>query len=138
MPDSLVKCDYCGEDAKLVKGTKIYPHRSDLAHLNFHYCDNGHSPAYVGCHKQHPKYSPDGTTPLGRLADAELRAAKSAAHAAFDPLWRDKGVFKSRGEAYGWLACEMGLPKSECHIGMFDVEQCEQAKDIVLRRKLEL
>lgn len=34
--------------------------------------------AWVGCHK--------GTTqPLGRLANAELRKAKMAAHAAFDP-----------------------------------------------------
>ena len=46
-----------------------------------------------------------------------------AAHAAFDPLWKSGQM--SRSKAYSLLAQKMGLPKSETHIGMFDVEQCE-------------
>jgi len=61
--------------------------------------------------------------PLGRLANAELRAAKRAAHAAFDPIW--KGGDMSRHAAYGWLAKQLGISRANCHIGMFDVDGCE-------------
>lgn len=79
--------------------------------------------AWVGCH-------PGTTAPLGRLADSELRRAKQAAHAAFDPLWKrkmrresvDKGVARNAG--YAWLAEQLGIHRSECHIGMFDVATC--------------
>ena len=27
-----------------------------------------------------------------------------------------------RGQAYGWLAEQLGIDKSDCHIGMFDVQ----------------
>lgn len=113
-------CEYCGNQAQLVKGAKIYPHRPDLYHKDFYYCDNGHEPAYVGCHRGTIK-------PLGRLADKELRSAKSRAHAEFDPMWRDKpSYFKSRGKAYNWLANKMKKPSHETHIGMFNIEECEQ------------
>lgn len=112
-------CPYCNTKSVLVKGDKIYPYRYDLYNLNFYYCDNGHSPAYVGCHKGTIK-------PLGRLADTELRKAKSEAHKAFDPIWRNG--FMRRGDAYSWLAKVMGVSKKDCHIGMFDVDQCKKVK----------
>lgn len=57
-------CSYCNNEAKLVSGNVIYPHRPDLAYLRFWQC--APCAAYVGCHK--------GTTkPLGRIANAELR-----------------------------------------------------------------
>lgn len=59
-----VKCDYCGKDAELVTGDVIYPHRSDLAPLKFWRCED--CEAYVGCHKQHPKWSPNGDRSCGR------------------------------------------------------------------------
>lgn len=112
-----VTCPYCGNDAKLVGGVTIYPHRPNLYEKKFWYCDNGHPAAYVGCHKNSKTHAP-----LGRLADAELRGAKKAAHAAFDPLWKS-GKMK-RQSAYKWLANELGIPGKLCHIGMFDVTQC--------------
>lgn len=79
--------------------------------------------AYVGVHKGTDK-------PLGRLANAELRYWKRAAHAAFDPLWK-YGRFKGfRDVAYGWLAKRMGLPMELTHIGMFDVDQCKKVIQI--------
>jgi hypothetical protein len=74
--------------------------------------------AWVGTHKNSPTHAP-----LGRLANAELRAAKRAAHAAFDPLW--KGGQMSRSKAYALLAQKMGIDPKDSHIGMFDVEQCK-------------
>lgn len=118
-------CDYCSKPAELVGGDVIYPHRPDLADKKFwlcRFCD-----AYVGCHRSGAWTEAgisDGTMPLGRLANAELRLAKSQAHAAFDPLWR-KGVL-SRSAAYAWLSRELGVPKNKCHIGMFDTQTCRR------------
>jgi hypothetical protein len=118
-----VKCDYCGNDAEFVGGDVIYPHRPDLASKKFYACFP--CDARAGCHPDHTAKGGGqgkGDTPLGRLANAELRKAKMMAHAAFDPLWRSGKM--SRRRAYALLADRMGLAESDCHIGMFDVNQC--------------
>lgn len=108
-------CLYCQQPAKLVSGEAIYEHRPDLWNLSFWSC--GPCKAWTGCHK--------GTDrPLGRLADNELRALKSRAHAAFDPLWK-WGSFDRQG-AYLWLSKKLNVPLEHCHIGMFDAEQCRK------------
>ena len=111
-----VICDYCNIATRLAKGSEIYPHRPDLSSLNFYLCDS--CGAYVGCHK-----NGDGKRPLGRVANEKLRKAKSKAHAAFDPIWKSGKM--TRGAAYSALAKSMGIYKEQCHIGMFNVEQCE-------------
>lgn len=79
--------------------------------------------AYVGVHI--------GTDrPKGSLANAELRGWRKAAHASFDPLWQD-GPFKKRNAAYRWLSEQMKLPIEQTHIGMFTVEQCKAALEII-------
>jgi hypothetical protein len=67
--------------------------------------------------------------PLGRLARASLRKAKQRAHAAFDPIWR--GGRMSRDKAYKWLAGKLGIPKGDCHIGMFDERMCAKVEEIM-------
>lgn len=121
-----ITCDYCRQPAPLVTGRELYPHRPDLWEKNFYRC--APCDAHVGCHP--PEDSPrggmgDGTVPLGRLANAELRRLKSAAHASFDPLWQ--GSRMRRRDAYLWLAQELGIEPHECHIGMFDEDQCRRA-----------
>lgn len=87
--------------------------------------------AWVGCHK--------GTQiPLGRIANKELREWKKRAHAAFDPLWKRRFILgkfnegpsysksKARNAGYGWLAKQLGIKRRDCHIGLFDVEQCQK------------
>lgn len=77
-------------------------------------------------------------TPLGHLANKELRDARMAAHRLFDPLWlrkmRKDNIQKghARRLAYEWLSKEMGLPRKKCHIAMFSVEQCKQVVAICL------
>lgn len=113
-----VICDYCGRKAELVDSKVIYGTSYGMMYLCRH-CN-----AYVGCHK--------GTDrPLGRLADAELRYWKKAAHAVFDPLWRQGRFRGQRKAAYEWLAEQMELPVEQTHIGMFDIAQCKQAIKIV-------
>lgn len=121
---TIVRCPYCRQDAVLVTGEVMYPHRPDLHQKKFWRCEP--CAAWVGCH--------DGTTnPLGRLADAELRAAKSAAHAAFDPLWTRPGGMR-RKDAYKWLADQLQMPPSRCHIGWFDLEKCRAVVAAVQER----
>lgn len=107
------RCDYCGRDAVLVTGADIYPHLPELHAKQFWCC--APCGAYVGCH-------PGTERPLGRLANAELRRAKVAAHGAFDLLWRARGW--KRNAAYRWLADQLGIDREQCHIGMFNVATC--------------
>lgn len=120
-------CPYCKSFSKLVTGKEVYPHRKDLFSLTFYQCKP--CEAFVGTHK--------GTTnPLGRLANARLRKAKSAAHRAFDPLWR-LGDMK-RKEAYKWLAEILNIEVSDCHIGMFDDETCDDVVMHSLNKQQEI
>jgi hypothetical protein len=113
-------CPYCGEPSEKATGKEIYPHRPDLYEKTFYRCTP--CKAYVGCH-------PGTENPLGRLANAELRKAKNAAHAAFDPRWKgQKG--RVRREQYKWLAEQLGISKDDCHIGMFDVDMCRRVVEV--------
>lgn len=114
-----VFCDYCGSEAVLVEDSEIYGRSYGHKCWLCRRCN-----AYVGCHRGTNK-------PLGRLANADLRRWKTAAHDAFDPLWK-YGKFKHRrNAAYAWLAEQMNLPVDKTHIGMFDVGQCKRVIEIV-------
>lgn len=114
-----VICPYCQHLATLVQGRVLYPNRPDLHGRHFWRCEP--CDAHVGCHQAGHRQG-DGTKPLGRLANADLRVAKRLAHAMFDPLWQS-GRMKRR-DAYSWLADALGIPTSETHIGMFDLQRC--------------
>lgn len=122
-----VICPYCGQPAEMVKGSVLYPGHPDpeLAGKNFYRCDP--CDAHVGCHAPNPAMGFKGTEPLGRMADFALRRAKNNAHRVFDPLWK-LGHMK-RSQAYAWLARALGITPEQCHIGMFDIEQCHRAID---------
>ncbi|TXH43513.1 MAG: hypothetical protein E6Q97_33955 [Desulfurellales bacterium] len=122
-PRIKVVCPYCDRETKLVTGNKIYPHRKDLYHHHFWQC--APCEAHVGVHKGTIK-------PLGSPANGHTRNMRSQAHNAFDPLWRT-GPFKGmngRYQAYKWLADQLGIAVQNCHIGMFDVEQCTRVISI--------
>jgi len=119
-------CRYCEAEVPLLHfGQEGYPYRKD------------YGPAYVcvpcgawvGCH--------DGTTKaLGGLANAELRKAKIAAHAAFDPLWQRKIALDkcnkgyARRAGYKWLAAQLGLPVYKTHIGYMSLEECRKVVEV--------
>ena len=122
-----VVCSYCKQAALLVSGGgAIYPHRADLFEKKFWQCVP--CGAYVGCHG-----NGDGTVPLGRLANTNLRQAKIEAHAAFDPLWSSGEI--SRRQAYAWLSSVMRLLPHDTHIGFFDVNQCNEVVAFVNQRR---
>ena len=118
----MILCDYCGKPAQFVDSAIVY---GGVSYGMIWYCQD--CQAWVGVHR--------GTrTPLGRLANAQLRKWKRAAHAEFEPIWRGKSRFTRRA-AYAWLSDEMGLPPEKTHIGMFDIDQCRKCIDICKRRK---
>lgn len=116
-------CPYCHNPSTNATGKEIYPLRTDLHHLQFFECKM--CDAYVGCH--------NNGTPLGRLANPELRAAKQKAHQAFDPLWKSGKM--SRTGAYSWLSKILEIPPKDCHIGMFNIETCQKATKVCLEKQ---
>ena len=108
-----------GHEAALVTGREIYPHRPDLYAKPFWACLP--CGAWVGCH-------PGTTKRVGRLANAETRRLKMAAHAAFDPLWKSGRM--SRTQAYAWLREQLGLAERDCHIGWVDDDNLRRVIDV--------
>ena len=113
-------CPYCNYPAECLRGSDVYKHRPELWHKWFHVCRV--CDARVGCHG-------DTQNALGRMANKELREAKIAAHAVFDPLWKSGKM--TRRNAYAWLATRLGINQAQCHIGEFDVEQCRAVVSVV-------
>lgn len=116
-------CTYCHKPSELVNGDVIYPGRPDLYEKLFWFCDP--CQAWVGCH-------PGTCNPLGRIANAELRRAKVAAHSAFDPIW--KSGHMPRRKAYSWLSKQLGILPEQTHIGMFDAELCRRVVQVCQAR----
>lgn len=127
----IVVCDYCSKPAELVTGDRIYPNRPDLHEKLFWRCVP--CEAYVGCHMPKARLGFTGKEPLGRLADKSLRRAKNAAHAAFDPLWKD-GLMR-RKSAYAWLAGALGISVARCHIGEFDLATCQAVVELATAKR---
>lgn len=124
-PADIPICPYCQQEAKFFAASEhIYGAGRDFGPV--WHCEP--CKAWVGCH-------PDGRA-LGRLADKPLRAAKTAAHAAFDPFveakMRKTGCARNtaRRAGYKWLAEQLGLTKDECHIGLMDDAMCRRVIEV--------
>lgn len=63
------------------------------------------------------------------LADKETHDARTAAHAAFDVLWKVLGMERRR--AYQWLAAEMNMRPRDCHIKLMDAETAKRVPGAV-------
>lgn len=121
--DREVICDYCGRHADLYGGLDVYPDRKDLADRQFWVCWS--CDAWVGC-----KTGTD--EPFGELADEALRAARIAAHKAFDPIWEQELMTKR--EAYDWLAEALAMPRNDCKIGLMKLNDCARVSQAVWER----
>lgn len=73
--------------------------------------------------------------PLGFPGDAATRAARTAAHVAFDKLWRGARAPLTRDKAYRFMQRLMGLSEDEAHIGKFTKEQCEKLVALLESRR---
>ncbi|WP_267396173.1 MULTISPECIES: zinc-finger-containing protein [unclassified Sphingomonas] len=123
-------CADCSDgQVTMVGGSAVYPHRPDLADKWLWRCSCG---AYCGVH-------PGTLKALGSPAGPVTRRARSAAHAAFDPLWEKRqrlsGLSKghARGKGYKWLAAQLGVEPKNCHIGMMDAATARRVVEICRR-----
>jgi hypothetical protein len=120
MRDCGLTCPKCGRQAVIKTKREVYGKKVGGGFLwtcprfPWHDC-------VVGCHPRTAK-------PLGTLADKETRQARYRAHQAFDRLWKPaecNRIFGSRTEAYKKLSIWMNLKERDTHIGMMNMEQCE-------------
>jgi len=109
-------CPDCGEPMELVRKwagrmTYLCPKYPDCKGL-------------MSCHQDAPNY-----TPMGTPADADTRKLRHQVHCAFDPWWPTIGGPPAgrRQRAYGLMAQALGIVVEECHVGMFDADQCRAA-----------
>lgn len=78
---------------------------------------------YPKCQATHGAHK-DGT-PLGIPANTETKEWRIKAHAAFDQIWRDSPLTNARQIAYKILADSMAIDVKDCHIGLFDMDECK-------------
>ncbi len=108
-------CRYCGSPVVYTSNAEIYG--KEYGTGKCYLCRNCR--AFVGVH-------PGTDTPLGTLANEELREWRKEAHFWFDRIWKKPTRITTRYNAYGYLARKMGLSREETHIGMFEIEQCKK------------
>ena len=106
------ECRFCKGAVKLINNVEIYGREYGWPLAYRCDCCN----ARVGTH-------PGTDIPLGTLADDATQKARSAAHAAFDRLWRGKTPWH-RSQAYRALARAMGVRTA--HISWFDAADCQR------------
>ena len=134
-------CPYCNGTATLTTGAVMIPHAPARAGERLWACVP--CDAYVRCHR-------DSDRPLGLPARSELRMARRHVHERhLDPLWRDAHLGeryanrrldatavrnigrRARDRVYAWLAEQMDVSEEEAHVGMFDLEDCARAGELL-------
>lgn len=88
------------------------------------YFDDNEDRIIYGMRPRRRMAPPINRAKLKAPAGSALARARMSAHAAFDPLWKS-GAF-TRGVAYEWLASELGIPVTECHMVLMDEAMCQR------------
>lgn len=110
-----IQCPYCGKEAIWCENKEIYGKNYGDSVMCY-YCKE--CDAYVGCHK-------NTSTPLGTMANKELRELRKQCHLLFDPLWKSGKM--SRKKAYKYLEEKTGLK----HIAWCNEEECKKILTII-------
>lgn len=117
------ECRLCGGKVEIVRHEVIYHGRTYGEWPWVYRCED--CEARVGLH-------PFTALPLGTLADETLRKIRNECKAPFERLWRTGEI--GRTEAYQWLAKKLGKSIAECHFGLFEADDCRQARQICQER----
>jgi hypothetical protein len=108
-----VICPYCNQPAEWTSNAAVYGREHGKSWMMW-LCRCQPGFVYVGCHQ-------NSRTPLGTMANKELRAWRIKAHAAIDPIWKDGRM--QRQEVYDWLSERRGF---RVHVGESDIAACRQ------------
>ena len=110
------RCPYCGSTVTLRSADGIY--RDNSAEAKLYVCSK-----YPEC-DAYVRVIPGTSTPVGSMANGDLRALRREAHRHFD-LLHQSGLM-TRREAYMWLAGMLQAPLSKSHIGYLGEHYCNQ------------
>ena len=111
-------CQYCGAQAILRPASWVHgkSQQSQGKHLyvcrNWPKCDS-----YVAAHEY-------DRTPMGTLANSELRHKRILAHKALEKYQHITKM--DRWATYLWLEGKLGLDSRSTHIGLFSEETCDE------------
>lgn len=122
--DNPIICRYCGGEVVFTSNSEIYG--KEYGNGKCFLCRKCR--AFVGVHTE-------TLTPLGTLANDELRKWRKKAHSEFDKLWKGKTRKMTRYNAYSWLSDKMKLSRDETHIALFEIEQCQKVLELLEERK---
>lgn len=79
-------------------------------------------------------HKPNGSVNLNRIRNdqTKLNQLRRYTHHVFDATWETK---YQRGQAYAWLARQLGIDGKECHIAQFTFAQCYETIRLVKDKK---
>ena len=110
------KCPYCSSKVRWCENKEIYGRNYGKSYMIW-LCDN--CKAYIGCHH-------NTKSPLGTLANKELREERKKTHAMFDIIWKEGTM--TRKDAYKILNKHFG---EVVHIGWTDIEWCKKIQNFL-------
>jgi len=118
------RCDNCNSDRMGLTSKSVIYGKEYGSWPYCYYCDD--CGAIVGCHS-------NTYTPLGYMASSYVRRLRAKLHKVFDPIWQLR--YLSRSQAYDWLASQLCIETSNCHISQMTQSQLEQSLLILAAHK---
>lgn len=118
-----IDCVECGKKAIRMRGKHLFGSKHKAANKSFYVCSCG---ARVTANRYGKA--------MGSTATKELRELRIQLHEEFDVLWLQtskRKKFKTRNDAYKWLAAAMDKSERQCHFGKFTVDECNQALKLI-------
>ncbi len=106
--EHVVNCPECGARMAL----------KESKHGYFYGCSKWFETKCSGSHGAHPNGKP-----LGIPANKATKLKRIITHGFFDKLWVGQPI--TRDQAYRWLQKEMRMTEQECHIGRFNMDECD-------------
>jgi ssDNA-binding Zn-finger/Zn-ribbon topoisomerase 1 len=130
-------------ELRALESTPTKPHEHDVtchcgSKMRLRYSQRFGGNWFYGCSRfpecdgAHGAHQSDGA-PLGVPADKPTKAARIRAHTVFNQLFEGRGRM-TRSQAYRWLAKKLHMTADECHIGRFNLAQCDRVIDVCARR----